>query len=740
MRILKKSLSLLLAIAMIASLIVVNVSAADPDVEYVMEITPSTVKTGQSVTLNVYLREAGGADSVVVNAAAYVINYDPEVFEATNKAISGNPFATNRNATAKTISAIKSIANGDDTDNVTINKDEPIQTVTLKALKAVEEDEAITFSFKAGASASTYADGSSAYVVKQDSTATVTIKPSFVATVATLDGEVDAVKAGTAKDTVIATLASKTATVATGADSAAEGYKSESGYATAGWDCADYNAEVPGEYTFTGKVTADESKAGGWEGDLAVTKKVTVTALGDADTEVAITTNAEALKVKQGDVVADVAALAKAAVTKIEFKGNGLTREIATDAAGITFTQAAEITGAEEVGTEIAVTVAMVDVDSTDNLFVDIDHEETIKVVIVPAEIEDCEIEIKDTTASSKPTVTATIPANEVTGEAAVSVEFLKPVTVDETTTWEVVATETATVTAEADAETVVVVTASKTLDEMGFKNPDDVFAVKVLVNGATLLVDGAESKVMVRFSDNVGGIGVSQGNVSVVAPSKPGTEEPGTEEPGTEEPGTEEPGTEEPGTDAPVVDAPFADITEEYAWAVEAITTLKDLGVINGKDDNNFAPDADITRAEFTKMVAVLFGLEVGAVDTHFADCAADAWYTPYIVAATEAGFINGVNDAEFAPDATITREQACTILGRALKVAGEAELTFTDAAEVADYAKAAIAALAEMGIVNGYEDGSFAPVNNITRAEAAKIMAGAYAKIDPAEEAVAE
>ncbi len=275
----------------------------------------------------------------------------------------------------------------------------------------------------------------------------------------------------------------------------------------------------------------------------------------------------------------------------------------------------------------------------------------------------------------------------------------------------------------------------------------DDEFTVSVYYNSAALLVGaekGVGGKVMAVGGgiDSAPGIGKPTNNPAPMTPVTPPTEEPGTEEPGAEEPGTEEPGTEEPVVDpsAPIEGAPFEDITAEYAWAAESIATLKDLGVVSGVDGANFEPDADITRAEFTKMVAVLFGLEIGAADTHFEDCAADEWYTPYIVAATEAGFINGINDTEFAPDATITREQACAILARALKAVGEGELTFTDAADVEEYAKAAIAALAEMGIINGYEDGSFAPANNITRAEAAKIMAGAYGTFAPAEDAADE
>ncbi len=282
----------------------------------------------------------------------------------------------------------------------------------------------------------------------------------------------------------------------------------------------------------------------------------------------------------------------------------------------------------------------------------------------------------------------------------------------------------------------------------------DSEFTVSVYYNNAALVVGttegganilGVTGKIMaVGDNTTVGGIGIPTTPakpMTPVTPDEPGTEEPGTEEPGTEEPGTEEPGTDAPAIDTPIEGAPFGDITEEYRWAVDSIATLKDLGVINGNENGDFVPAGEITRAEFTKMMVVLLGLEITEEAPAFADCAADAWFAPYVAAAAKAGIINGVSETEFAPDATITREQACTILGRALGLTdAEVEAAFTDAGEISDYAESFVAALAKLGIINGYEDGSFAPANNITRAEAAKILAGALGVIAPTDAPAAE
>ena len=188
------------------------------------------------------------------------------------------------------------------------------------------------------------------------------------------------------------------------------------------------------------------------------------------------------------------------------------------------------------------------------------------------------------------------------------------------------------------------------------------------------------------------------------------------------------EEGKDEPSVDPTPAEDKFADVADDF-WAAKDIYTLKDAGIIGGKSATEFDPEGDVTRAEFAKMVVGLFGYKATSDAVNFEDCKAEDWFTPYVAAGVEAGVIKGVSDTEFAPNATITREDACTILGRALnKVAQSNELKFTDADKVAEYAAPYVALLSELGYVNGYEDGSFAPANNITRAEAAKIIAGIY------------
>ncbi len=195
------------------------------------------------------------------------------------------------------------------------------------------------------------------------------------------------------------------------------------------------------------------------------------------------------------------------------------------------------------------------------------------------------------------------------------------------------------------------------------------------------------------------------------------------------------EEGTEEP----TVADGKFTDVPDTF-WAAADIYTLKEAGIINGKSDKEFDPEGKVTRAEFTKMIVNLFGVKASQNTVAFTDCKADDWFTPFVAAAVEAGYVKGITDTEFAPDKTITREEACTILGRAYAKTSDKALNFTDASEISDFATAYVALLVDMGYVNGYEDGTFLPKNEITRAEATKIIASAFRAAEKAKTEVNE
>ena len=173
-----------------------------------------------------------------------------------------------------------------------------------------------------------------------------------------------------------------------------------------------------------------------------------------------------------------------------------------------------------------------------------------------------------------------------------------------------------------------------------------------------------------------------------------------------------------------------FTDIGKA-SWAREAINGLAAAGVINGKSDTEFAPNDNVTRAEFAKILMGTFGLASNAYTTSsFRDVPTDAWYFEYVESAYNLGIITGVGNGTFAPDALITRQDMAVMVARAAEMAGKtiSEVSeakdFADSGNIADYAKAPVDTLVKGGVINGMSDTEFAPLANATRAQAAKIL----------------
>lgn len=179
-----------------------------------------------------------------------------------------------------------------------------------------------------------------------------------------------------------------------------------------------------------------------------------------------------------------------------------------------------------------------------------------------------------------------------------------------------------------------------------------------------------------------------------------------------------------------------FKDL-DDVPWAHQAISILAAANWINGKAEGIFAPNDNITREEFVKMVVLTFGYPVNEVDTKFTDVSSDAWYAPYIFSAVNAGIINGKNENLFGTGDSITRQEMAAIIYRVLtlKKQGITEdgvyVEFVDEESFADYARDGIIALAKSGIVNGVGGNEFMPEANSTRAEAAKMLCEAYLRI---------
>lgn len=170
----------------------------------------------------------------------------------------------------------------------------------------------------------------------------------------------------------------------------------------------------------------------------------------------------------------------------------------------------------------------------------------------------------------------------------------------------------------------------------------------------------------------------------------------------------------------------PFVDSVGH--WAEGYIEDLFTNQIVGGKDSTHFAPNDNVSRAEFTKMIVNGFKLDMPDViltTSSFKDVKVMDWFVSYVEVAMEAGLVGGYKDGTFKPNSSINRAEAVKILLEAAEAQWESAALsdFTDVKEGAWYAKYVGYAVAN-GIVGGYADGTFGPDKNITRAESAKII----------------
>lgn len=177
---------------------------------------------------------------------------------------------------------------------------------------------------------------------------------------------------------------------------------------------------------------------------------------------------------------------------------------------------------------------------------------------------------------------------------------------------------------------------------------------------------------------------------------------------------------------------AAFEDL-DNYAWAKKSIESLVNLKILTGYSETEYAPADNVTRAQLCRMLCGIFGIEPSVTELPFVDTDKSAWYYPYLCAIYNAGIAKGVSETEFCPNASVTRQDMCLMICNALEIAGiSSEIpetsAFTDYDSIAEYAKEAVKMLNHAGVVNGMEDGSFAPQNHATRAEAAVMLKALY------------
>lgn len=149
------------------------------------------------------------------------------------------------------------------------------------------------------------------------------------------------------------------------------------------------------------------------------------------------------------------------------------------------------------------------------------------------------------------------------------------------------------------------------------------------------------------------------------------------------------------------------------YAWASEGVLGLAAREIIDGRSEGYYVPEGQVTRAEFVKLLVQLFDLTDATATAAFSDVVEDGTF--------------GVNDE-------ISREDMAVLIFRMSKLLGIANGTpintnnmttrFQDLDVSSDYARDAVSALQQSGLMNGTNEGYFAPKNPSTRAQAATLL----------------
>jgi len=168
-----------------------------------------------------------------------------------------------------------------------------------------------------------------------------------------------------------------------------------------------------------------------------------------------------------------------------------------------------------------------------------------------------------------------------------------------------------------------------------------------------------------------------------------------------------------------------FNDVTNH--WAKEYVERLTFMGVVNGVDDNNFRPSSHVTRAEISKVLGLALALDDENSPLDFTDAEEiPKWAISSIGNLVKKGIIKGYEDNTFRPSSYITRMELAALLSPILakqKIDSE-EILFKDNDIIPNWGKDAIYSMKSLGILEGYEDGTFRPNNLVTRGEMSKVM----------------
>ena len=182
-----------------------------------------------------------------------------------------------------------------------------------------------------------------------------------------------------------------------------------------------------------------------------------------------------------------------------------------------------------------------------------------------------------------------------------------------------------------------------------------------------------------------------------------------------------------------PSASSRFSDMGSYNSWAGASVEFLAAYGITTGTGDGaTFSPASTLTRGDYILMLYRTFGFSSTAAAGNFTDVTAGSYYAEALAHAKALGIATAEADGSFRPNDPVTRQDAMVFLLRAMQAvnrsvpnAYDSYLSrFPDGASVADYARTAMAAMAQAGVIQGNEQGKLNPTGTLNRAEMAVIL----------------
>ncbi|MBE2940110.1 S-layer homology domain-containing protein [Anoxybacillus flavithermus] len=180
-----------------------------------------------------------------------------------------------------------------------------------------------------------------------------------------------------------------------------------------------------------------------------------------------------------------------------------------------------------------------------------------------------------------------------------------------------------------------------------------------------------------------------------------------------------------------------FLDVDGGKTWAEAYVEALASKYIVKGETDQIYAPKENMTRAQFAVLLVRALGLPGETYDKRFKDVKGTEWFNENgeLAAAVKHGIIQGKENGLFAPNAPITRAEAAVMLKRALELSfldydmtqlntSKKVTDFKDAAHIKSWAKDGVEKMYQANIFTGRENERFVPNGYMTRAEIAKAL----------------